>query len=253
MKNLFVKAFATAVFVAGTATQASAQLTGLPVYHMPKSVTGVTFNGDFGICASGCTDALDVDNNPSFVGARVGLGLPIVSFEIGLGSFNTDETGADKEITFAGKAAVQVFGGPLVPVSVSLQAGVGITKFGDLNTDLFELTLTTIPIGVGIGVNVPTPGASIEPWIAPRIQVSREKLTRAGLGSATETNTNVGISAGLNVGFASGLGLHLALDYLNVTGVDAAGVELPDPITFGIGLHYTFKLPGIGVPMVPGV
>ncbi len=248
MKQKVVGLLALAVLTGGMAGYANAQLTGLPVYHSPKSVTGITFNGDFGICASGCTDALGVDNNPSFVGARVGLGLPIVSFEVGVGSFNTDETGADKEITFAGKAAVQVFGGPLVPVSVSLQAGVGITKFGDLNTDLFELTSTTIPIGVGIGVNVPTPGASIEPWIAPRIQVSRAKLTLAGLGSATETNTNVGISAGLNVGFASGLGLHLALDYLNVTGVGAE-----DPITFGIGLHYTFKLPGIGVPMVPGV
>ena len=243
MKNLFVKAFATAVFVGATATQASAQLAGLPVYHMPKSVTGVTFNGDYGRCVSGCFGV-----NPSFVGARVGLGLPVVSFEIGLGSFNTDVTGADKEITFAGKAAVQVFGGPLVPVSVNLQVGAGITKFFDLATDGLEITTTTVPIGVGIGVNVPTPGASIEPWIAPRIQVTRTKVTLGALPSITDTDTNVGISAGLNVGFASGLGLHLALDYLNVTGVGAE-----DPITFGIGLHYTFKLPGIGVPMVPGV
>ncbi|MCH9014235.1 MAG: hypothetical protein IH877_00940, partial [Gemmatimonadetes bacterium] len=153
---------------------------------------------------------------------------------------------ADKEITFAGKAAVQVFGGPLVPVSVSVQVGAGVTKFGEPTDFLGELTVTTIPIGVGIGINVPTPGASIEPWIAPRLQVTRVSSSLPGLSS--NTDTNVGISAGLNVGFASGLGLHLAVDYLNVTG---AGAE--DPITFGIGLHYTFKLPGIGVPMVPGV
>ncbi|MCH9014869.1 MAG: hypothetical protein IH877_04190, partial [Gemmatimonadetes bacterium] len=187
MKNLFVKAFATAVFVGATATQAGAQLAGLPVYHMPKSVTGVTFNGDYGRCASGCFGL-----NPSFVGARVGLGLPVVSFEIGLGSFNTDVTGADKEITFAGKAAVQVFGGPLVPVSVNLQVGAGITKFFDLATDGLEITTTTVPIGVGIGVNVPTPGASIEPWIAPRIQVTRTKVTLGALPSITDTDTNVG-------------------------------------------------------------
>lgn len=244
MKQKVVGLLALAVLTGGVAGYANAQLLGLPVYHSPKSVTGITFNGDFGRCVSEC----GANVNPSFVGARVSLGLPIVSFGIGGGSFNTDVPGADKEITFGGNAAVQIFGGPLVPVSVGLQTGVGITKFFDLATDGLEITTTTIPIGVGIGVNVPTPGASIDPWIAPRIQVTRTKVTFAGLPSATETDTNVGISAGVNIGFAGGLGLHLALDYLNQTGAGAV-----DPIIFGVGLHYTFKLPGIGVPMVPGV
>ncbi len=242
MKRLSVQLFTVVLAVAVLTVPAHGQLSGLPVYFSPKGTTGLTLSGDYGRCASDCGGSL----NPSFIGGRALLGLPIVTIGVGGGSYNTDVSGADKETTFAGKVAVRVIGGALLPVSVSVQAGVGFLKVGDLNTDLLELTSVTVPIGVGIAANVPTPGASIEPWIAPRIQVTRNKVeTLFAALSVTDTDTRVGISGGVNIGLASGLGFHAAFDYLNLSGIS--------PITIGVGLHYTFKLPGIGVPMVPGV
>ncbi len=238
MKRLSVQLFTVVLAVAVLTVPAHGQLSGLPVYFSPKGTTGLTLSGDYGRCTIDCGGV-----NPSFIGARALLGLPIVTIGVGGGSFNIDEPGADKEITFAGKVAVRVLGGALLPVSVSVQAGVGFLKVGDLNTDPSELTSITVPIGVGIAANVPTPGASIEPWIAPRIQVTRNKVE--GFLGGTDTDTRFGISGGVNIGLASGLGFHAAFDYLNLRGFS--------PITIGVGLHYTFTLPGIGVPMVPGV
>lgn len=241
MKRLSVQFFTVVLAVAVLTVPAHGQLSGLPVYFSPKGTTGLTLSGDYGRCTIDCGAV-----NPSFIGARALLGLPIVTIGVGGGSYNTDVSGADKEITFAGKVAVRVLGGALLPVSVSVQAGVGFLKVGDLSTDLAEFTSTTVPIGVGIAANVPTPGASIEPWIAPRIQITRNKIeTLFAALSVTDTDTRFGISGGVNIGLASGLGFHAAFDYLNLPGFS--------PITIGVGLHYTFKLPGIGVPIVPGV
>ena len=243
MKHLTVQLFTVVLAVAVLTVPAHGQLSGLPDYFSPKGTTGLTLSGDYGRCTSECGGGL----NPSFIGARATLGLPIVTIGVGGGSYNTDVSGADKEITFASNVAVRLIGGALLPVSVNVQAGVGFLKVGDLTTDFIELTTTTVPIGVGIAANVPTPGASIEPWIAPRIQVTRTKLELflGGPLSGTSTDTHFGISGGVNIGLAGGLGFHAAFDYLNLNGVS--------PITIGVGLHYTFKLPGIGVPMVPGV
>ena len=128
-------------------------------------------------------------------------------------------------------------------VSVALQAGVGrISTEGTVLGVTVSGSEINVPIGVGFAFSVPTPGVSIEPWVAPRIQISRVSLDVAGF-SGSETNTDFGISGGVNIGLATGIGIHAALDVLGVSGAT--------PVTFGIGLHYTFKLPN--APMVPGI
>ena len=57
--------------------------------------------------------------------------------------------------------------------------------------------------------------------------------------------------------FLMGLGLHVAVDWqkINDKNVTPTLALLENkPMTLGIGLHYTFRLPGLpGVPMVPGI
>jgi len=221
---------ATPLFIAGLVVASapftsvvSAQMLGNPVYFSPTNPIGVTVAGDFGICASECGSP-----RAKFYGARATLGLPMIDLGVGLGSI---DAGGASEIVYEAKASATVFGGPLIPVSVAIQAGVG--RLSDSG-----VSILSIPIGVGFGFSIPNPGVSIKPWVAPRIHVTR--VSGAGF-SATETD--FAVSAGVNIGMPGGLGFHAALDVLKGDGGSLS--------TFGIGIHYTFKPPN--APLVPGI
>ena len=70
------------------------------------------------------------------------------------------------------------------------------------------------------------------------------------------TGGGFGLSAGVNLNFLMGLGLHVAGDWQkNPTKISGTSAVLESkPFVFGIGLNYTFTIPGLpGVPMVPGM
>jgi hypothetical protein len=217
-----------AMGLAVTASPMVAQPMGNPVYAPGGS--GLTLALDHG---AGLNDA---SGKTDFFGGRAELGLPIIRLGAGFGVYDTKVAGADKETALAGNVALQILGGPVLPVSVSLFAGVGYLKTSVGGSDQTSLS---VPIGLALSVNIPTPGFSIDPWVAPRLQITRT--------SDITSDTDV------NFGLTGGLGAHVALDYVVVSAPTGSALSSSDlsPVLFGIGIHYTISLPG--VPIIPGV
>jgi hypothetical protein len=153
------------------------------------------------------------------------------------------------ELQYMVNAALRVFGGGPLPISVSLQAGMGVLKV-DAGA-VGDSTVVTVPLGVGVGFSVPTPGFSLEPWIAPRYTITQNEVESI----PSFNQGGLGLSAGVNLGFM-GLGFHVAADWQSLSekttsSISALGTQ---PFVLGVGVHYTFSIPGLpGVPVVPGV
>lgn len=199
----------TALLVVGLAIGTSAA--SAQVWAVPKGV-GVTVAGDFNARLSTGT--------PMYIDGRVALGLPMVGFQATV----TPDVMDAAETTAGVDAAVQLI--PM-PVSVRVQAGA---RYG---TDSKTLM---VPAGVVVGLNVPTPMLSVDPWIFPQVRYSHFD----GGGS----NTDFGVTAGVNIGLPSGLGGHLAIDYDNAT---ADIGEFKDGLAVSLGVHYRISVPSLGV------
>jgi hypothetical protein len=145
--------------------------------------------------------------------------------------FNPDGPG-DSELSVGGTLNYKIFGGPLIPLSVTLQGGIGYSKpdGGFLPTD--EVNEFRFPIGVGFALTIPNPALAIKPWLAPRVDIVRQSG-----GGLSETESNFGVSGGLELNLLSGLGLHAAYDRVFLDG--------GDPSVFGFGAHYAFRIPGL--------
>lgn len=227
MKTTFSRCFAMVLTLSVIGVGLAAQVEANPVYLSPKGPNGLTLAFDFG------TTVANGAQKPNHVGGRAILGLPIVKLGVSGGLWNSDVAGADKEFQFGGTAAISLFSPPLVPVGIQAQVGAGFLSAGGFK-------VMNVPLAIGIGVKPPTPGVSVELWGAPRFQITRTEVTVLGV-AVSSTDTGVGASGGINLGMPMGLGLHAALDMLNMNSQTT--------IVFGVGLHYTFTLPG--VPLVP--
>jgi len=181
------------------------------VWAVPKGV-GVTVAGDFNANLSTGT--------PTFIDGRIALGLPMVGFQA---TFTPNVMDA-AENNVGVDAAVQLI--PM-PVSVRVQAGA---RYG---TDSKTLM---VPAGVVIGLNVPSPMLSVDPFVFPQVRYTHFD----GGGS----NTDFGVTAGLNIGLPSGLGGHIAVDYDNAT---ADIGEFKDGLTVAVGVHYRISVPSLGM------
>ena len=210
--------FAAAGLVLGLAARpATAQLVYNPTYFTPNSGTGLTVAGDFGDQVSPSTA-----KGTSF-NVRGELGLPMINVGIGLGSFKPD--GGSSTMNFEGNAGLTLMSLPLSGMSLSAHAAVGYWSSSGTNS-------MTVPVGLTLGIKPPSPGVSLEPWVSLRVQ-----YTNVSAGGFSANTTKFGGSAGLNVGLPMGLGFHGALDYLNISG--------GAPFTIGLGVHYTFSVPGL--------
>jgi hypothetical protein len=231
---------------------ASAQIQGMPVYFNPRGGVGLTISGDVGRVVTNRFGSTSSLSKPFAFGGGVRLGLPFISVGAMAAVYDPKITNQGNEQQYAGTAALKVFGGPLIPLSVSLQAGVGYLKVG---SGTGATSNVSIPIGIGVALNVPTPGASIAPWVAARVQVNSVS-TGGGIGNVSQTQLGFGTSGGLNIGTPAGLGFHVAFDWATFGGRPSSPItSLRDRrqlLTVGGGVHYTLKIPGL-VPIVPGV
>ncbi len=238
--------FAAAAFTIGLiAGPAAAQMVGNPVYFSPKHGTGITIAGDLG---RGLNDASFKTN---YYGGRATIGLPMFTISAGAGVVKPsgvfDVPGTESEVTFGGNVALNVFNPPLAPVAVSLQGGVGYVKTTGSGVAGGDVTTLVFPLGVALAFSVPSPALSVEPWIAPRVHI-----VRTSNGTST-TETNFGVSAGLNLGLPMGLGFHAAIDYVAVSDPDdvvplSSSSSDVSPFLVGVGVHYKIALPGLGIP-----
>ena len=220
---------------------AVAQMNSIPVYFNPKGGTGLLVAADLG-------RGINAESGKNTaVAFRTALGIGPVTIGGSVGRVNPDEgvlvVDRKWETQYMGNIALRVFGGGLLPVSISLQGGVGVLDISDLSTKI-----VTVPIGLGIGFRVPTPGFSFDPWIAGRYTFVRNEV-----GLVTVNQNSFGISGGLNFNFLMGLGFHVAGDWQR-NPFKSVTVPETKPFVLGIGLNYTFRIPGLpGVPMVPGI
>ena len=226
-------------FIAGPA---GAQMNSIPVMFNPKGGTGLLVALDLGRGVN------EESGKNTAVAFRSALGIGPVTIGGGIGVVDLGQDGTESQ--YMGNLALRVFGGGLLPVSISLQGGVGVLDNSNLGTKV-----VTVPIGLGIGFSVPTPGFSFDPWIAGRYAFVRNQGT-----FQTANQNSFGVSAGLNFNFLMGLGFHVAGDWQKnpfervTSGSGDLTVPETRPFVLGIGLNYTFTIPGLpGVPMVPGM
>jgi opacity protein-like surface antigen len=202
-----------------------AQVAGLPVFNSGVN-SGISLNADVGFPNA------DAGKGKTWA-ATGGVGLGPLGFTATLASRKPE--GLDGQTWAGATANLKVFGGPLIPVSVNAQVGVGYGVVKDGSPVPGEdLKLLNVPVGLGIAVNIPTPGLSIKPWLAPRLQYMRSS------GALDDSQTKFGLSAGVNLGLVGGINARVAYDYLKVDG--------GKPSTFSVGVGYNFN-----VPIVPGI
>lgn len=209
------------------AAPAAAQVRGLPVYN-PGVPSGIGIYGDVGFANANAGEATTLG-----VTARGGFGPLGVTATVG--RWNPDAAGVDTRTVVGGTGNLRIFGGGILPVSLTLQGGYARLSVPGSGTGS-SLREERIPVGLGLAVSVPSPVVTIKPWIAPRLDIVRTRLT-GGTLNVTDTETNFGASGGVEVNTITGFGLHVAYDYIRVNGVNAG--------TFGVGLHAGIKIPGL--------
>ncbi len=207
-----------------TALPAAAQVRGLPVYN-PGVPTGIGIFGDIGFSNANAGKARTYAAT-----GRAGFGPLGLTATLGI----WDPSGATDSRTVAGATAnLRVFGGGLLPISVTMQAGYGYLKLADSSAAGPASTEQRFPIGVGVAVNIPTPAVSIKPWIAPRLDIVRAKV----LG-VSGTDTNFGASGGIEVNSLTGFGLQASYDWVRSSTTGNRGI-------FAVGLHTGLRVPGL--------
>lgn len=206
------------VALAAGTVPARAQVTGLPV-HNAGVAGGLTIGGEVGFPDE------DYGKGTAF-GARGTLGLGPVGIGAVISRWNPKGP-ADAHTAVGGYLNLKVFGGPLVPLSVTLQGGAEYAKSGGVRA-------VHAPIGLGIALKIPNPALAIKPWLAPRLDLVRT----SGSGITTDTESNFGISGGVDFSLLGGLGFGVAYDRT------WAGNDL-NPSVFSAGVNYAIKIPGL--------
>ena len=203
-----------------------AQVAGIPVYN-----SGVA--GGLAVAAE-----LGVPNHASGGGIAYGA-----STRLGLGALGFTAMGVRSDPSGVGGNSIgagatvnyKVIGGPLIPLSVTLQGGLGYARnsfIAQPSGATSHVTRLRIPIGVGIAMSLPNPVLAIKPWLAPRLDI-----LRASSGGTSATSTAFAISGGIEFNLLSGLGLHTGYDWSRRDGITYG--------TFGVGVHYAMRVAGL--------
>jgi hypothetical protein len=211
MKRILTVLAAAAV----VASPLAAQSLGMPNWSNPKGGGGITVSGDFAKPNS------DLGEGTAY-GARGSFGFGTITLTAALASWKP--SGASESYTsLGGQGAFRVIGGSLMPVALALQ--LDAARIGAANGDS---GFTRIGAGGALSVSVPTPGLSIEPYVAVN---NRWYMFSDG----SDTESNIAWTLGANVGFGM-MGLHLAYDSENLGAGSTGGI-------FGVGVHFALKAP----------
>jgi hypothetical protein len=223
MKHAVLAAVTVALTVAGSPL-ARAQVPGIPVYNagVPRGI-GIYGDVAFPNDEAGGGTAYAVTG-------RAGFG--VFGATALLSTYNPDGPGG-ADLSVGATLNYRVFGGPLVPLAVTLQGGIGYAKPEDGPLPTADVTELRFPVGVGFTLTIPNPALAVKPWLAPRLDIVRV----SGDGLDARTDTEFGLSGGLELNTLSGFGLHAAYD--------AIFREGGTPGVFGVGAHYTFRVPGL--------
>jgi hypothetical protein len=187
-------------------------VTGLPVLNS-RIASGLTLGGEVGFPDS------DYGEGTAY-GARASLGLGLFGFSAVVSTWDPEVAGVDARVALGGAVNYKLLGGPLTPLSVTIQAGAETAE----DQGVRQLHA---PVGLGVALTIPNPALAIRPWLAPRLDVAHFSG-----GSTDQTETNFGLSGGIEFGLLGGLGFGVAYD--RVWAGD--GYE---PSVWSVGLNYT--------------
>ena len=216
----------TALLVTGAAGGLGAQVRGIPVYNSGVA-GGLALAGEFGVPNNAAGGGIAYGAS-----ARMGLGI----FGMTAMAIRSDPSGEGGNSVGVGPTVdYKLLGGPLIPLSVTLQGGAGYSRnafIAQPSGATSHVTNLRVPIGVGIAMSLPNPVLAIKPWLAPRIDIVRSTVE-----GTTATSTAFAISGGIEFNLLSGLGLHTGYDWSRRDGVTYG--------TFGVGVHYAIRVPGL--------
>lgn len=213
-KFLFSFAWIAALLVAAPAT---AQLLNHPVTALPMGPAG----GARFVAAEYARGLNDNSGKLNSFGAAIGNATERISFAV-MGGYITSDV---EEVTLALSVAVHLLSDDDAPVQVSLQGGFGWASFDGTPANT---SITTYPIGVAIQSRPSDSGASVRPWIMPRLNITRDST-----GGVSNTETDIGVSGGFSFTSEGGMGAHVSADWVNVEG--------GSPFGFSVGAHYVIN------------
>ncbi len=198
------KILAAAVLLGLVGQAARAQIPGLPFYPTPTGL-GVMVSADFA----------DPGNSTSLYAVRGGIGFGPFGATAVVGSYKI--SGFSAQTMYGATAAMKLFGGGVLPVSIAAQAGVGQVK---ITSTLGTSTTTFVPVGAAARLTVPL--FPLKPFAVGYYTLG---------SSGVKNEVRVALGADFNV--LMGLGVHAAYDM----GKDAN--------TWGVGAHLNFRLPSM--------
>lgn len=208
-----------------TAVSGSAQTTGMPLRN-PGVRTGLEVGVDLGF---GRIDRAppSEDETVRALAGSVALGAGPVGITGTLVRADRNNSGEDRTaVTVA--AGLRVFGGPLVPLSVTWQAAATF-PLGTVNSPGGSTGASERPwrgsLGIGAALSLPVPVVAITPWLSPR-------LDYFGRQSVTGSKVKPALAAGIDLGFLNGLVVRVAYD--SRIGWEPAGAA-PSGISLGAG------------------
>lgn len=201
---------AAAVLAVSVPGLAAGQVRGLPVIN-----DGAGTGAEVGVALGLPNDAA---GGGTTLGAVAGIGVGPLGVSAAV-SRGTPDNGATVW-SQGGSLSLRLFGGPLVPLKVTLQGGAGFWEEGAIDG-------LHIPISIGLAATIPNPAFAIRPWIAPRIDLVRRELNGV---SPDGTVSDFAVSGGIELGFLTGLSLHVAYDRVFAEG------SSPSILSFGVGL-----------------
>ena len=224
MKQAVLGTIVVAAALASGPASLEAQVRGIPIYNagVPR---GIGIYGDVGFSNH------EAGGGTAYAATgRAGFG-PFGATAT-LSTYNPDGP-PESHVSVGGTLNYRIFGGPLVPLAVTLQGGLGYSKPEDSTFPNGDVTELRYQAGVGFALTIPNPALAIKPWLAPRVDFVRHTAP----GSDADTNSEFALSGGLEFNTLSGFGLHATYDAI----FDETGT----PGVFGLGAHYTFRVPGL--------
>lgn len=195
-----------------------AGVTGLSVHNSGVS-SGLTIGAEVGF-----PDA-DYGKGTAY-GVRGALGLGPFGVSAVVSRWDPKVGGIGSQMGLGGFLNLKVFGGPLIPLSVTLQGGAEYT-------DNDGVKLLHAPVSLGFALKIPNPALAIKPWLAPRLDI----VKRSGSIPNDDTETNFGLSGGVDFNLLGGIGFGVSYDRTFGDGMN--------PSVLSIGASYTIKIPGL--------
>lgn len=216
-----VRLLALLAGAAGLAGSAAAQVAGLPVRNAGIG-TGIGIAADVGF-----PNGAYGDGTAFGVTGAAGFGPLGVSATLARWS----PEGGDGINSVGATVNLKIFGGPLVPIAVTLQGGAGYWSQTDIEGGKHQNL--HLPVGVGVALTIPNPVMSIKPWVAPRLDL---RVSRESGGILAEDHTgsvaHFGVSGGVDLGFLNGLSVRAMYDR-----VQWRSAGHPSVLSLGLGFR----------------